>query len=307
LRRPDELLIAGRPPGRSVGIVIRTLNEGASIGTCLESLRGQRGAFELDVLVVDSGSTDPTIEIARRHGARVVELPPGEFDYSTALNFGIENVRGDIVISLSAHAIPVDDGWLATMAAPFEDPRVAGVSSRQVPWTGAPWKEVRRLEQVFGTTRFVYGREAASEVVFSNAASGIRRAVWQEQPFTLPAVEDLEWARRVATAGWTIVYEPGAVVHHSHSEGARAQARRLIDISRAHEATLSPRARRRTIRDAIGLLYRDSRSIVALDEPLGRRVQHLAELLRTVYYYVVDYSRPGTTAEHRRVESPADR
>ena len=88
LRRPDELLVAGRPPGLSVGVVIRTLNEGASIGTCLETLHGQCGTFELDVLVVDSGSTDATIEIARRHGVRVVELPPGEFDYSTALNFG---------------------------------------------------------------------------------------------------------------------------------------------------------------------------------------------------------------------------
>ena len=52
--------------------------------------RSAAADFELDVLVVDSGSTDSTLEIARDHGARIVELSPAEFDYSKALNIGIE-------------------------------------------------------------------------------------------------------------------------------------------------------------------------------------------------------------------------
>ena len=188
------------------------------------------------------------------------------------------------------------------MVGAFEDPRVAGVSSRQVPWPGAPWKEVKRLHQVFGGIRVVFEREDAGDIVFSNAASGIRRTLWLRQPFTLPAAEDLDWARRVVADGWRIVYEPGATVYHSHHESPRAQARRLIDISRAHEATLSPRARRRTIRDAVEL-PRPSQSIVALEAPFRRKLEHIAELMRTAYYYVVDYSRTGTTAEHRRNES----
>ena len=73
---------------RTVGVVIRTLNEAELIGTCLETLGRQRSRFELDVLVVDSGSTDATLEIARSHGARILELPPGDFDYSTVAERG---------------------------------------------------------------------------------------------------------------------------------------------------------------------------------------------------------------------------
>ena len=91
-----------------IGVVIRTLNESALIGRCLQMLDEQRGGFDLDVLVVDSGSTDATREIARDHGARIVELPPTQFDYSKALNLGIEEVSGELIVILSAHAIPVD-------------------------------------------------------------------------------------------------------------------------------------------------------------------------------------------------------
>ena len=283
-----------------IGVVIRTLDEAELIGTCLETLRGQRGGFDLDVLVVDSGSTDATLEIARSQGARTFELPPGDFDYSSSLNAGIERVSGSLVAILSAHAVPVDDEWLARMVAPFADAQVAGVAGRQVPWQDAPWREVMRLSRQFGPERRDYRAGQAGEVVFSNAASCIRRSVWLGERFTLPAAEDLEWAQRVVSAGHTVVYEPEAAVYHSHRESPRAQALRLIDISRVDSAGGTSRTRRRTLREAAGLLYRDSRSIARLDEPPRRKLAHLAELLRVVAYYVLDFSRSGTTAERRR-------
>lgn len=284
----------------TVGFVIRTLNESELIGRCLDTLRAQRGEFELDVLVVDSGSTDATVEIARSRAARVFNLSPGDFDYSTALNIGIEQVRGEVIVSLSAHAIPVGDQWLERMIAPFADPRVAGVASRQVPWPDAPWQEVHRLRHQFGEAGCVYSETGEREIVFSNAASAIRRTVWREQRFTLPAAEDFEWAQRVVGAGWMIVYEPDAAVYHSHDENPRAQALRMIDLHRVLDADSPPRTRRRTVREAVGFLLRDSRKILGLDDPWWRKVGFLADLLRMVCYYIVDFSRFGTTAERRR-------
>ena len=162
---------------RTVGIVIRTLERERVDPRCLETLAAQSGDFDLDVLVVDSGSTDATLEIAQAHGARITTLAPGDFDYSKALNLGIEQVRGEIVVSLSAHAIPVDDDWLERTTAHFSDPRVAGVFTRQVPWPGAPWQEVHRLRHQFGPTPRIYANGDAADVVFSNAASAIRRSV----------------------------------------------------------------------------------------------------------------------------------
>ena len=282
-----------------VGVVIRALDEAELIGRCLEALRDQRGSHALDIVVVDSGSTDATVEIAEAGGARVVHIAPEDFDYSRALNVGIEEARGELVAILSAHAIPLDDRWLERMIAPFEDPKVAGVGSRQITWPGAGWSEVERLRSAFGDTRRDYRGGDTGGLLFSNAASVIRRSVWEERRFTLPAVEDLDWARRVIAAGLTIVYEPAAAVYHSHDEPPRARARRKIDINRA----LTPaggRTRRRTLREAAALLYHEGRVIGGLDEPARRKLAYLGELLQTVWYYLIDFSRAGTTAERRR-------
>jgi rhamnosyltransferase len=283
----------------TIGVVIRTLNESELIGRCLETLQRQRSAHELDILVVDSGSTDATVAIAESHGVRVMHLSAADFDYSKALNAGIEATSGELVISLSAHAIPLDEGWLEAMAGPFADPRVAGVGCRQVPWPDAPWREAQRLEETFGDTRRVFTQTDQDGLLFSNAASCLRRSVWLGHPFTLPAVEDLDWARRMTAAGWHIVYEPATAVYHSHREGPRAQARRLIDINRVH-VDGATRTRRRTLREAAGLLYRDGSSILALDRPPRRKVSELADLVCTASFYVSDFSRSGTTAERRR-------
>jgi rhamnosyltransferase len=282
------------------GIVIRTLNESEHIGECLDVLARQRGHHELDVVVVDSGSTDSTVEIARTRGARIVELAPDEFDYSRALNVGIDETAGDVVVSLSAHAIPVDEGWLDQMLAPFEDPTVAGVSSRQVPWPGAPWQEVHRLRHQFPPIGYTVDRDAAATIVFSNAASAVRRSVWREHPFTLPAAEDLDWAQRVIEAGWRIAYEADTAVYHSHVESPRAQALRMIDINRVLDPDVAARSRLRTVREAIGMLVRDARKILSLDDPLWRKAAYLVDLVKMVSYYVLDFSRAGTTAERRR-------
>jgi rhamnosyltransferase len=287
---------------RRVGVLIRTLNESELIATCLETLGRQQPGFDLDVVVVDSGSTDSTVELARAAGARIIEIAPADFDYSRALNVGLEQLDTELVVLLSAHAIPVDGRWLERMTAPFSDPRVAGVSSRQIPWPGAPWWENERLRRAFGDTSERYQGAAGEDILFSNAASCIRMSAWRAEPFTLPAAEDLEWAKRVVAADWKVVYEARASVYHSHDEGPRAQARRMIDINRVHSGGIG---RARVIRQAIGLLARNAGTIARLDEPLRQKPGYLADLLRMVWFYAVDFDRSGTTAERRRADIPS--
>ena len=266
---------------------------------CLDVLRGQRGDHRLDLLVVDSGSSDGTVEIARAHGARTVEIPPAEFHYSRTLNLGIEEVEGELVLALSAHAIPIDDGWVEAMTAPFDDPQVAGVASRQIPWPGAPFREAYRLAETFGTTGRTFAAGDA-EVLFSNAASAIRRSVWRDEPFTLAAAEDLEWGARVAGLGWKVVYEPRACVYHSHDESPRALARRLIDLNRGGTLAVADRRLHHTLREAATYLYRDLRMIAQLDEPAAAKLRHTGDAVAMAGFYLADFSKAGSTAEHRQ-------
>jgi hypothetical protein len=128
----------------------------------------------------------------------------------------------------------------------------------------------------------------------------IRRAAWREHRFLLPAAEDADWAERVVSEGWTIVYEAGVSVHHSHRESPRAQALRMIDINRVLDRDRTRRTLVRTVREAAGLIVRDTRTILALDgTTTGRKLSHIADLLRLAWYYVVDFSRTGSTAERR--------
>jgi rhamnosyltransferase len=129
------------------------------------------------------------------------------------------------------------------------------------------------------------------------------RAVWAEHPFTLLVAEDLDWARRVIAAGWLTVYEPDAVVFHSHYDSPREQALRMIDINRVQDSGVGASPYRRAVREAAGMLVRDGRKILGLDEPLRRKAAYLADLALMAGYYVVDYSRAGTIAERRREDA----
>lgn len=262
-------------------------------------LRSQEGASVGEIVVVDSGSIDGTVEIARNQGAKVVQIEPAEFDYSKALNLGIGQVDAEVVVLLSAHAIPVDSTWLATMVARFGDPQVAGVSCRQVPWSDADWHEQIRLQLAYGTTPHIYTGSAESPN-FSNAAACIRRRAWLAQPFLLPAVEDIDWARRVLAAGWTIVYEPGAEVYHSHNESANARAVRLIDISRVHRGRAGAASSQLlTLREAAALVRRELKAILRLDTTYAAKLRYLFGTLSTAALFVVRYREPGSTAERR--------
>jgi len=262
-------------------------------------LRSQRGASVGEIVVVDSGSIDGTVEIARNQGTRVVQIAPAEFDYSKALNLGIGQVDAEVVVLLSAHAIPVDSAWLATMVARFDDPQVAGVACRQVPWSDADWHERIRLQLAYGTTPRIYTGSAESPN-FSNAASCIRRKAWLAQPFVLPAVEDIDWARRVLAAGWTIVYEPAAEVYHSHNESANARAVRLIDISRVHRGRAGAASSGLlTLREAAALVRRELKAILSLDTTFVAKLRYLFGTLSTATLFVVRYRETGSTAERR--------
>ena len=209
-------------------VVIRAKNEARYIGEVLEALFGQVGADPFEVIVVDSGSTDGTLAIVRRYPARLIEIPPASFTYGRALNVGIAEANGDYVASLSAHSTPSDERWLASLVAPFRNPRVAGVVGRQIPRDNATFLELLGMRMTGLMSENSELRERNPR--FSNANAGLRRALWQRVPFDeqVAGAEDFAWARTMQALGYLIAYEPSAAAYHSHGEPLRKHLRRIM-------------------------------------------------------------------------------
>lgn len=196
-----------------VSVIVRAKDEGKWIERCLKALRLQR-KVQLEVTLVDNESSDRTVEIARRFGCRIVELPDEEFSFGRALNKGIDASKGEFIAILSAHGIPVNDIWAVRLLAGFYQLRIAGVYGRQEPLPDSSDFDKRDLWTTFGLDR----RVQMKDYFFHNANCMIRRAVWERYPFdeTLSGVEDRAWAKQVLSAGYRIVYEPTAGVYHHH-------------------------------------------------------------------------------------------
>ena len=177
-------------------------------------------------MVVDSGSTDGTLEIVRRFPVTLVQIPPEDFTYGYALNLGVSHADGDLIATLSAHSLPTDADWLRSLISPFQDPRVAGVYGRQVPRTNATLFELAgmRLTGLLSERPKLLDKRP----LFSNANGAFRRSLWAEHPFDelIRGAEDIAGARSMQEHGYLIAYEPKAAVYHSHGEHPLRHLRR---------------------------------------------------------------------------------
>ncbi len=196
-------------------VVVRCFNEERHIGRLLDGILQQtvRGS---QIVVVDSGSTDGTLEVVSRYPAEVIHVTPEEFSFGRALNRGCAATSAGLIAVASAHVYPVYKDWLERLLAPFEDPRVALVYGKQHGDERTKYSE----RQVFATW-FGNQPDPNQEHPFcNNANAAVRRDVWVRLPYdeTLTGLEDIAWARAAMTLGYRICYEPAAQVVHVHEE-----------------------------------------------------------------------------------------
>lgn len=196
-------------------VVIRAFNEEEHIGRLLTGISLQTEQ-DAEVVLVDSGSTDATVSIARHYGARVVTIRPEDFTFGRSLNLGIEAAKGEFTVAASAHVYPVYKDWLEVMLAPFENPKVALTYGRQVGNERTKFSE----HQIFASW-FPEESVAEQDTPFcNNANAAIRRELWLETPYDedLTGLEDLDWARKAMDRGHNISYVAEAPVVHVHDE-----------------------------------------------------------------------------------------
>ena len=204
----------------ATSVLIRAKNEAKDISQALQLVSEQ--LLSCEIIVVDSGSTDGTVEIVKQWpNVKLIQIRPEEFTFGRSLNIGFEAAEGEIVVPLSAHAFPCSQHWLQNLVKHFDDPQVAKVYGRQVPHADA-WPPVQRDFLAFwdDQPRIQTSPDSRVEHRFSNSNAAIRRKYWEKRCFdeTLSGCEDQEWARAMLRLGLKIVYEPDAGVYHSHNE-----------------------------------------------------------------------------------------
>jgi rhamnosyltransferase len=150
--------------------------------------------------------------------------------------------------------------YFKLMANPFTDLEVAATFGRDIPWPEACPSQALDIRTHFSDT----GVDGAK---FSNANAAVRKPIWQAFQFneTLPASEDLFWARDVMGSGYQIRYIPQAEVYHSHTSSPRYIFKRYLKERVAVKKLLKlPDV---TLQD----VYRDTKWLIGTDLDFCRR------------------------------------
>jgi glycosyltransferase involved in cell wall biosynthesis len=199
-------------------IIIRAYNEEKHLGRLLEGIRHQT-LKDVQVILVDSGSTDSTAAIAESYGARVVKICPEEFTFGRSLNYGIKSATRELIVIASAHVYPVYPDWLETLLHPFEDERVALTYGKQRGPGPAKFSE----QQIFHQWYPDASERNQSTAFCNNANAAIRKSLWEKNNYdeTLTGLEDLAWADWAKEQGHAIAYIAEAEIIHVHNETPR--------------------------------------------------------------------------------------
>ncbi len=241
--------MSAKPP--DVSVILLCYNGQRYLNEVLTSVFGQKTQFSFEVVAIDSGSRDQTLEILRTHPVKIHEIENREFGHGKTRNLGFRLALGHYVIFLTQDATPVNDTWLQNLVRPLAvDPGIAATYSRQIPRPDCNPCEQRDIEIGAGPVsadkrvnledenqKKDYEANCRRLILFSNVSSCIHKEILEQMPFTekITMVEDQDWCKRAIEAGWTVRYEATSAVYHSHNHSLRALYKRQFDYGASYK------------------------------------------------------------------------
>ena len=210
-------------------VIIPVKNGAFTLDKCLESIREQ-SLKDVDILILDSGSTDESLSIAAKYNCRIVEIEPASFNHGETRNKGAQLAGTELVF------FTVQDAWLSNetvltrMCNWFDDPAVMGVTGHQaIPYgekdknpaywfkpVSEPIPEIRHFpalqefKQLSAGTKFGFSS-------WDDVVAMYRRSALKQVPFTKTNFsEDWLWAQEALGKGFKLVRDPGLVMYHYH-------------------------------------------------------------------------------------------
>ncbi|WOO42005.1 glycosyltransferase family 2 protein [Rubellicoccus peritrichatus] len=228
----------------AISVVMRSKDEAWALEGTLASLFKQNFNGEIELIVIDSGSTDGSVEIIESYNPqRFVQIQPHEYVPGIVLNRGMREASHDYVVFLNADATPANDCWLVELLdVALGTPNWGTVFSRQIPRDDCQAVFAHDYDRCFGPNR----ESVNWDHFFSMVSCVVNRSVWEAQPFRedLQYAEDDEWSRRLKASGYAVAFAPKSVAIHSHNYTIKQAYKRAFGDSKAMAATstVEPRA-----------------------------------------------------------------
>lgn len=201
-----------------ISIVIRTLNEDRYLSELLKSISQQQidEDDEIEVVIIDSGSSDNTLSIASEFECKITNIDKKDFTFGRSLNQGSEFSAGEIIVYVSGHCVPVNSKWIKNLISPLKDSNTSYSYGSQIGRDTTKFSEERIFDKYFPK----YSSKIQEGFFCNNANSAILRRTWEKYKFDeeLTGLEDLDLAKKIYSDGGQISYVAEASVYHIHDE-----------------------------------------------------------------------------------------
>ena len=204
-----------------ISVVIRTLNEERYLAELCSAIARQKFNASLqnalvEIVLVDSGSSDSTLQIARDHNCRIEIIHRKDFSFGRSLNLGCEISRGEILVFVSGHCVPLDDDWLNNLCAPVSEGLAEYAYGRQVGGKNSRLSE----HQIFAKHYPMESMIPQNGFFCNNANSAILKSSWEKYKFNeeITGLEDMDLAKRLVQNSGKVAYVANSVVYHHHYE-----------------------------------------------------------------------------------------
>ena len=226
-------------------IVIPTKNGGDLLDEVLQAVDEQDTKYEYEVICVDSGSTDQTIDIIKKHNCILKQIPKEEFGHGKTRNLGASLGTGEYIVFITQDAKPASDKWLDNFIDAMKiDDEIVGGFGIHYPYPDCNLLDKRDLYyhfKGFGEDNTIYYMEDKERYAreegyrhllsfFSDNNSCLKRSVWEKYPYDdVNFAEDQVWAKKMIELGYKKIYCPFAPVYHSHNFPLKTYKQRYFD------------------------------------------------------------------------------
>lgn len=228
-----------------VTIVIPTKNAGEILEKCLEAVFSQKTKYEYEVICVDSGSSDNTLEIISKYPVKLYKIAPEEFGHGKTRNYGASKGSGEYIVFITQDAVPASDTWLENFIDAMKiDDEIVGGFGIHYPYPDCnviDKYDLKNFFKGFGEDNTIYYMEDKEKyereegyrhllAFFSDNNSCVKRSVFEKYPYDdVDFAEDQIWARKMIELGYKKVYCPFAPVYHSHNYDVKTYFNRYYD------------------------------------------------------------------------------